>query len=134
MINREDLVFATCYQLAQIISSDWEPQSEEVKMALEALTPIDEPGETLWGTSVNGQNPLKLHPYETEPEGFRTTRKVFESKMVIIILSLIMKHSDGWETNDSDIIKKEILARIANYEADIKKLTAPNIATCNIVA
>jgi hypothetical protein len=40
-----------------------------------------------------------------------------------------MKHSDGWETPDSDTIKKEVISRISNYEDEVKKLLLTDQAT-----
>lgn len=133
MIDREEITFATCNQLAQLISSDWDQnQPEEVKAALEALSPLDEPGEIFYGVPINGVNPLRLTPSEKEPESIRNSRKLIELKIVINIFKLIMKHSDAWETPDSDTIKKEVIARISNYEDDVKKLTTPVPFTSHI--
>ena len=133
MIDREEISFATCYQLAQLISSDWENPPEEVKYAIDALTPLDEPGEVFYGVPISGSNPLHLTPSEKEPESIRRNRKVVELKIVVNILKLIMKQSDGWETPDSDVIKKEVLSRISNYEYELKNILTPLPFTCNIV-
>ena len=133
MIERETLVFATCYQLAQLISSDWENQPEEVSDAIEALGPIDEPGETLHGISVTSGNPMQLTPSEKEPESVRNRRKALELYAVTNIFKLIMKYSDSWNTADSDVIKLEITARIADYDREYKKIVTPVAFTSDIV-
>lgn len=126
MIDREDLTFATCNQLAQIISSDWDQtQPEEIKAAVEALAPLDEPGEVFCGVSINTTAPIKLTPSETEPESIRNSRRIIELKIAINIFKVIMQHSDAWETPDSDTIKKEVIARISTYEDAIKTLLTP---------
>jgi hypothetical protein len=125
MIDREDLVFATCYQLAEIISSDWETQPEEVSKAIELLKPMDEPGEPYYGGPLDGVCPIRLTASETEPEVFRKSRKLIELKVVISLFKIIMKYSDGWQTEDSDTIQKEIVSRIVNYESQYKSLTTP---------
>jgi len=133
MIEREDLVFATCYQLAQLISSDWDNRPEEVTEAIEALTPIDEPGETLYGIPLGSSNPMQLTPSEKEPESVRKRRRAIELLAVTSIFRAIMKHSDSWNTTDSDIIKLEITARISDYDREYKAITTPVAFTCNIV-
>ena len=133
MINREDLVFAACSQLAGLISSDWETNKpEEVQEALSALSPLDEPGEIYYGNIINGLPQLKLSPSEAELESIKKVRKLIELQMVTNIFKLVMKHSDGWETSDSDVIKKEIVARISDYESEYKKLIEPVPFDCNI--
>lgn len=132
MIDREDLVFATCYQLAELISTDWDNQPVEIKQALAALEPTDEPGETLFGVPLSGTNPLQLTLSEKEPESIQRRRKLVELTAVANIFKVIMKHSDEWVTKDSDTIKLEVAARIANYERDVKTLTTPVPFTCHI--
>ena len=124
MINREDLVFATCYQLAQLISEDWEIPPSEVTLAINALKPVDEPGEVFWG-SPPVVNPLSLAGSETEPKTYRDSYVLIQLKLASQLFRIIMEHSDGWQTQDSDTIKKEIVSRIANYESQIKDITAP---------
>ena len=133
MVNREDLVFATCYQLAGLISSDWDiNQPEEVKDALEALRPLDEPGEIWNGPPIPGLPNIKLLPTEIEPESIWRVRKLFELQIAANIFRIVMKHSDGWNTPDSDTIKKEIIARISDYDTEAKAIIEPVLATCNI--
>jgi hypothetical protein len=124
MIDREDLTFATCYQLTQIIADDWEDRPSAVTDFINILKPIDEPGEIIWGTPLLSDL-ARLGASETEPEIIQKCRKNVERKIISECLKNIMKYSDGWETPDSDVIKKEIIARISNYEKEIKKDSTP---------
>jgi hypothetical protein len=132
MINREDLVFATCYQLAELISSDWDDPPEEVKTAIGNLSDIDEPGESFHNTGGAGKF-LKLTPSEKEPESIRKTNRFIELKIAISNFKKIIHHSDGWNTSDSDTIKKEIIARINDYDSEAKAIVTPVPDICNIV-
>ena len=133
MIDREDLVFATCYQLAQIISADWENQPAEVVGAIETLEPIDDPSEPLVGSFGTLSNPVPLEPSEKEPEFYRNRREYSVLNLAAQEFKTIMKFSDSWETADSETIKKEIIARIKKYEERAKHITTPVPCTCNIV-
>jgi len=133
MVNREDLLFATCYQLGQMISEDWDNHPSEVSAAIAALTPIDEPGEPSFGMPVVGMNPLKLTTSESEPKSMLVYRTVVELQYAINVLKIIVHFSDSWETENSENFKKELNSRILDYESTIKKLTTPLAIKCDIV-
>ena len=133
MIAREDLCFATCYQLGQMISADWPNPPAEVSAAIDALIPIDEPGEPSFGMPVMGANPLKLTTSESEPSSMRIFRTMMELEYVVRVLKVIVHHSDPWITEDSENFKKELNSRIADYETAIKKFSTPLPFNCNIV-
>ena len=131
MLKREDLVFATCYQLAQLTSDDWDDPPSEVSEAIRAVSPIDEPGEISFRRALIA-NPLSLTGSETEPYNYRVTCKLLDLKLVSGLFKIIMKYSDGWETKNSDIIKKEIVSRISDYEKQIKEIVTPVPDVCYI--
>ena len=130
-VDREDIVFATCYQLAQLISSEWEDAPGEVIDAINGLTPIDEPGGIVYGRGPLGSstNPLQLTSSEKEPE---SVKKLFELKIVAALFKIIIKHSDGWKTQNAEILKKEIVSRIKNYEEEANSIFKPLPIKCNI--
>jgi hypothetical protein len=130
-MTREDLTFATCYQLAQLISEDWENQPSEVKHAIYLLKPIDEPGELFWGVPPI-VNPLKLAASEREPDSIRLNRKLYELEVVSKCFKLIIEHSDQWQTQNSDDLKKEIISRVKEYEEEIISISKPVPFTCHI--
>jgi arylamine N-acetyltransferase len=130
-MDREDLVFATCYQLAQLIAEDWEDQPEAVSMAIDMLKPIDWPGEVFWGVAPT-VNPLELTPTEKEPDSIRKKRRLYETKIVCQCFKVIMKHADHWETKFSDDLKKEIISRIDEFTKDIQNISRPVPFVSNI--
>ena len=123
-MNREDLVFATCHQLAQIVSDDWEDRPPEITTTIKLLEPVDEPGEPFRGPSLVN-NPLSLTLSEKEPEHYRIHMRLMQLTTINKLFSIILKYSDGWETKNSDVIKREIISRIADYERQSKELTTP---------
>lgn len=131
MIDREDLVFATCYQLAQIISMDWEDQPMEVTKAIAGLEPIDEPGSIRFGIPLMF-NPLNLTLSEKEPDSIYRTNRFVDLKTATDNFKKIMEHSDGWQTEDSETIKKEIISRITTYEKDAEKILTPMSVSCHV--
>lgn len=130
-MDREDLVFATCHQLAQLIGEDWEDPPEPVSLAIDMIKPIDWPGEVFWGVSPT-MNPLELTPSEKEPEAIRKKRRLYESKIICQCFKVIMKHADNWETKFSEDLKKEIVSRIDEFSKDIKRSSQPLPFVCNI--
>lgn len=130
MMDREDLVFATCYQLAQLIADDWDDQPSVVSEALDMLKPIDWPGEVFCGVSPT-VNPLELTPTEKEPESLRKRRKLYETKVVCQCFKVILKHSDKWQTKYSDDLKKEIISRIDEYTKEIENLSRAVPVVCD---
>ena len=106
MINREDLLFATCYQLAEMIRDDWDEIPAEADRALMLMRPIDEPDDTFIGGGVEETSELSLKCYEIEPEALTKLKKIRSLHVVIGLLKKVMKHSDGWNTKNSDSFKK----------------------------
>ena len=123
MISREDLVFATVYQLAEMIREDWEDRSAEVDFCLQMLRPIDEPDGSFIGAGLDDMSQLKLKAYETMPESVTTKRRLQSLIGVIKMFQIVLKYSDGWNTEDSVKLKKELNLRINNYEDEIKQIT-----------
>jgi len=106
MIDRDDLTFATCYQLAGEIREEWEDRPEDVDKALVILSMINEP-EDIYDTF---HEPLKQIP------------------MLMVIceaLKCILINSDGCKSPGADMLKKEIVTRIKDYERRVKSLTDP---------
>ena len=132
MINREDIVFATCNQLSQLISDDWGDPPSEIKLALEGLRAFDEPGRGYQGIELFSSNTLNMMPSEKEPEYLIKGRRLYMLRLAITLLSIVMTNSDGWQTNDSDILKRELTSRIANYEEQSKSIVTPIPFKCNI--
>lgn len=133
MIDREDLTFATCNQLASIISLDWEEnQPEEITGVLKGLAMIDEPGEGPGGLLLGLSNLLQLSTLDTEPSCVRKSKTLAELKLAIAVLKSVMELSDSWNTKDSDTIKKEVISRISRYEDEKRTITDPLPFKCNI--
>ena len=102
---REDLVFATCHQLAGAIKGDWDDafKNDEVFRAIKVLEACDEP-------DTNIDNKML---------------QVALIKLSIESMKVILQHADGWTTEEADIIKKEIVYRVRTYERRITQLTSP---------
>lgn len=134
MITREDLVFATCYQLAAMIASDWENPPGAVTEALEKLGKISEPDGEDHGVAIlaKGIPLLQLKSYETEPEVIRNLKRLFALKAVIDLIRIVQHHSDGWNTEHSDKFKKELILRTNNYEDEIKQIIGTKPEYCEI--
>ena len=132
MITRESLLFATCYQLSRLIADDWEDRPSAINTALDLLKPIDEPDGALWGVGLHGANRGELKPYETEPEHVRKRNTVIGLNTVLKAISIINEHSCGWQTDDSDNLKKELALRKHDYEKELRKLTASQPESCDI--
>jgi len=131
LINREDIVFATCNQLASLISEDWENQTKEVSEALACLRLFDEPGELHIGPDFI-TNPIRMMPLDREPESIRIANLLMTYKSITNNLKVVMKHSDGWETENSDTLKKEIISRISDYEKEINRIITPVFAEVTV--
>ena len=104
MLDRDDLVFATCYQLVGMIKDDWEDgRPEDVDSALACLSKVDEP------ESISEHKPGKIVALQLCADSFKT----------------VLAHSDGWKTTNADMLKKEMISRIKEYEQRIKVLSGP---------
>ena len=132
MITREDLRFATCFQLVELIASDWDNWSDVIKAAFHRLGHFDEPDGPIHGTGIKGLPGIPLKAYETEPEYITKQRKVAVLTVISVDLRLIISQSDGWQTADSDNFKKELRMRTQEYENELKRLITPEPASCEI--
>lgn len=111
MLDRDDLTFATCYQIAGEIKEDWdEGRSETVDSALAGLFFLHEPEYIVDTTSIA---PLDRARYMAVLETLASMFKV------------ILANADGWQTPTADMVKKEMICRVKDYEYIIKTLSGP---------
>jgi hypothetical protein len=132
MITREDMRFATCFQLATMIADDWDGWPSAIKDTFERLSHIDEPDGTFVGGGVTGMQLPMLKAWECEPESITNIKRLLSLSAVTKELRTILHHSDGWKTELSDKFKKELNLRIFEYEKQIKQLTDSEPAVCEI--
>jgi hypothetical protein len=111
MLDRNDLTFATCYQLAGEIKEDWEEgRPEIVDRALKALHMLHEPA-YISDTSSN------------DPEESAKYMAILD--MIADYFKVILANSDEWKTQKADMIKKELVSRVKEYERIIKTRSSP---------
>jgi len=133
MITREDMRFATCFQLAQMIAADWDNWPAAVLESIKRLSYFDDPNEPISGAGLNGMAfGLKLKSYEVEPESINNAKRLLILLSVVKDLRVILGHSDGWQTELSEKFKKELNLRINEYENQTKQITTEEPARCEI--
>jgi len=111
MLDREDLIFATCHQLAGEIESDWDQDMPVVVQAsLVVLHTIDEP------ETVSDNKVVIMAALHAVAETFK----------------VVMAHSDAWRGPNSGMLKKEIVMRVKDYESRYKELASPVLGNCSI--
>ena len=131
MPSREDLVFATCDQLAGYIKEELEEvDTESIRGCLVLLSLIRDPEEGI-------TNYVNLLPEKIRPQ-FQAA--ISDEHRIIQLLALakeslkfILPVFDKVKTENSEALKKEIMLRITNYEYEFKRRnTPPDIAKCRI--
>lgn len=124
MVNREELVFAACYQLASAIVEAWDNIPAHIAEALDGLQDIDEPGESLRSTFFTVSPAfLDLSVSEAEPESFRRRRRLNEARIAVEVFTLVLNNSADWNDADAETYKKELRKRVSDYTDIITKIT-----------
>ena len=106
MLDRDDLTFATCFQLAGEIREEWEERPEDVDKALVVLTYTNEPEDVI----DTFREPLLQVPV---------------MQVLSAAMKMVLSTSDGWKTPKADMLKKELVSRIKDYERRTRDLTRP---------
>ena len=107
MLDREDITFATCYQLAGEIREQWVDRPVEVSYALNWLSQINEP-EDIFDTF---HEPAKQVPLLMD---------------LCKVLEFVLINSDGWQSQSAEMIKKELVQRIKEYGRRSNEITEPS--------
>jgi nickel-dependent lactate racemase len=123
MIDRDDLTFATCYQIAGEIKEDWTDRPVPVDSPVDQLAPIDQ---------ALGVLSLFNEPEEVVDTFHEPLKQVPLLVIICQALKVILIESDSWKTQTADMMKKEIVSRIKEYERRIKELTEPVLAPVSI--
>ena len=112
MLDRDDLTFATCYQLAGEIREEWEERPAQVSQALVVLDNFHEPD--------------YIYDHTQKLQRLAACRVIAEA------IKLILTHSDSWKTVKADMIKKELISRIKEYEKQIDEFVNPRIEQVSV--
>ncbi len=129
MIDREDLTFATVYQLAGEIKTYWEGSRPEiVDQALAIMSLIEEPESTM----ITKGGGLVVTFGEEESTAVKKARLGINYTITLNALKTVIAQSDDWNTKEAINIKKELVSRIKDYEQKIKKLVEPSPITCEV--
>jgi hypothetical protein len=145
-MDRDDLAFATVHQLAGLIESDWDrdTRKEESSQALHLLSMVDEPdsedgrtlsvaalklGITVFKCSVPETLEQVLSLLKTVPPNspYGKSLRIATLNICVQAFKLVLVHSDGWKSDEADMIKKEVASRIRQYERRASDLTKPCI-------
>ena len=67
-----------------------------------------------------------------DSEGYFKVRQLMTLEIATKAFKTILEYSDLWQTHLSDMLKKEIILRVSDYEKRYKQLVAPKPVYCDI--
>jgi hypothetical protein len=111
-MDRDDLVFATCHQIGGLIKESWDDalSHDAVYGGLILLTAVDDPDTNMDNKALT----------------------IAKLELAIRAFKAIISYSDDWKDDEAEMLKKEMLSRIRNYERRSKQLTRPLIDLGNL--